>query len=86
MLSAIAASFVFHVLTGTLVGINWLVLGMIVGVLDPQMDPVLDLVYYPLIYIYIVNKFKCFRLTMEALHDLLGIGALGVSGELLFRP
>jgi len=41
MLCAIGASFVFQALTGTLVGLNWIVLDTVVGVLDPQMDSVL---------------------------------------------
>jgi hypothetical protein len=42
MLPAIGASFVFQVLTRTLAGINWAVLGIVVGFLDSQMDSVLD--------------------------------------------
>jgi hypothetical protein len=42
MLCAIGASFVFQILTRTSVGSNWVVLGMVEGVLDPQMDSVLD--------------------------------------------
>jgi hypothetical protein len=42
MLLAIGASFVFQVLTSPSVGNYWVVLGMVVGVLDPRMDSVLD--------------------------------------------
>ena len=42
MLCAIGASFVFQVLTRPLVGYNWVVSGMVVGVLDSVMDSVLD--------------------------------------------
>ena len=42
MLRAIGASFVFQVLTRPVVGHNWVVWGMVVGVLDSVMDPVLD--------------------------------------------
>src|SRR5258708_3942270 len=42
MLCAISASFVFQRFTRTLVGNNWVVLGMVVGVLDSQSDSVLD--------------------------------------------
>ena len=42
MLCAIGTSFMLQGHTGTLVGINWIVLGTVVGVLDPQMDSVLD--------------------------------------------
>ena len=42
MLCAIGASFVFQVLTRPMVGYNWVVSGMVVGVLDSVMDSVLD--------------------------------------------
>jgi hypothetical protein len=42
MLCAIGASFVFQVLTRPMVGYNWVVWGLVVGVLDSVMDPVLD--------------------------------------------
>ena len=42
MLTAIGASCVFQVLTSPSVGNYWVVLGMVVGVLDPRMDSVLD--------------------------------------------
>ena len=42
MLRAIGASFVFQVLTRPVVGHNWVVWGMVVGVLDSVMDSVLD--------------------------------------------
>jgi hypothetical protein len=42
MLCAIDASLVFQVLTRPLVGYNWVVSGMVVGVLDSVMDSVLD--------------------------------------------
>jgi hypothetical protein len=54
MLCAFAASFVFQGLPRTLVGFNWVVLGLVVRVLDPQLDSVLD----PLIRLrgFIKNK------------------------------
>lgn len=42
MLCAIGASFVFQVLTRPMVGYNWVVSDMVVGVLDSVMDSVLD--------------------------------------------
>ena len=39
MLCAIGASFVFQVLTRPMVGYNWVVSGMVVGVLDSVLDP-----------------------------------------------
>ena len=42
MLRAIDAFFVFQVLTSPLVGDNRVILGRVVGVLDPRMDSVLD--------------------------------------------
>jgi hypothetical protein len=42
MLCAIDASFVFQVLTRPMVGYNWVVSGMVVGVLDSVVDSVLD--------------------------------------------
>ena len=44
MLCAIGASFVFQVLTRPMVGYNWVVSGMFVGVLDSVLDP--NSVYY----------------------------------------
>jgi hypothetical protein len=47
MLCAIGASFVFQGLTWTLVGNSWVVLGMVVGVLDSELDSVLDPFFRP---------------------------------------
>ncbi len=47
MLCAISASFVFQRFTRTLVGNNWVVLGMVVGLLDSQLDSVLDPFFRP---------------------------------------
>src|SRR6266481_5212203 len=47
MLYAISASFVFQRFTRTLVGNNWVILGMVVGLLDSQLDSVLDPFFRP---------------------------------------
>ena len=67
MLCAIGASFVFQVLTRPTVGYNWVVSGMVVGVLDSVMDSVLD----PLFVCVALSKTRplgeiCFSLEANA--------------------
>ena len=66
MLCAIDASFVFQVLTRPLVGYNWVVSGMVVGVLDSVMDSVLDPnSLWPPAEVVNLNKCEFARISVE---------------------
>jgi hypothetical protein len=66
MLCAIDASFVFQVLTRPLVGYNWVVSGMVVGVLDSVMDSVLDPnSLWPPAEVENLNKSEFVRISVE---------------------
>src|SRR5713101_7462088 len=69
MLCAVGASFVFQRLTRTLVGNNWVVLGMVVGVLDSRMDSVLDPLCYRSTYVPSCSSWTRHLDTSRAFHE-----------------